>query len=92
VLNVDCKNRSKTQELILQKKLVEGYCNRPAIFAAEMSSGTLASDSTDAFAIATPIATLWMISKPAHRAERTPPTKQSPAPVRLITEADIAGK
>lgn len=64
----------------------------PATLAAEMLSGMLASDSTDAFAIATPTATLAIKSKPPHRAERTPVTKQSPASTRLTTEADIAGR
>lgn len=68
------------------------YYSRPAIVAAENLSGILASDSTDDFAIAIPTATDCIIPKPPHRAEMTPPTKQSPAPVRLTTEADTAGK
>jgi hypothetical protein len=69
-----------------------GNCSRPETLAAEKLSGMLASDSTDAFAIATPTATLRIKSKPPHRAERTPPIKQSPAPTRLTTEAGIAGR
>lgn len=64
----------------------------PAIFSKTNAEGTLGSTSTAALAVHKATAMLWMVSKPAQMEARKPPTKQSPAPVRLLTDATGAGK
>lgn len=54
--------------------------------------GTLASTSTTALATAMPTDTLCIISNPAQIDVSVPPTKQSPAPVSLTTDAGREGK
>jgi hypothetical protein len=49
--------------------------------------GTFASTSTAALATAMPTDTLGIISNPQQIDASVPPTKQSPAPVSLTTEA-----
>lgn len=64
----------------------------PAILAEWSAWGTLFSVSTAALEAAIPMAVLWKISKPAQIEASMPPTKQSPAPVSLTTDAERAGK
>lgn len=66
--------------------------NIPAILLKQYSVGTVLSDSTEALAAAIPTAKLCMMSRPAHKEATVPPTRQSPAPVSLTTDVDMAGR
>ena len=79
--------------IYLDKIVVNGICEHiPAIEAKLNAIGTLVFASTAALAAAIPTATLGIRFKPVQMEASIPPTKQSPAPVSLTTDAGSAGK